>query len=225
MARTSCPAPHPQPLSGPTGIAAALALALAGCAMPYDRGLDSVHQPVVERTRYALDLGTGPGGLAYGEQQRLDGWLEALGARTGDRLTLEAAADDIATRNAVTAIAARHGLLVDTAPTGSGEQAAPGSVRVLLARSTASVPGCPDWSAKSDSNLANGTTSNFGCAVNGNFAAMVADPEHLLHGAGGDGDGLAATGSKAIAAWRDAPPTGTQGLKQASTGAQGSQQQ
>jgi hypothetical protein len=62
-----------RPLAGPD--------ALAGCGgIATNRSLDSIHQPVVERTNYTLDVTTGPGGLSYPEQRRLTGWFEAMAA-------------------------------------------------------------------------------------------------------------------------------------------------
>jgi pilus assembly protein CpaD len=79
------------------------------------------------------------------------------------------------------------------------------------------VPGCPDWSAKSDVNVRNATSTNYGCAINSNLAAMVANPEHLLKGAENTGSTTVMTSSKAIDSYREAPPTGEKGLKQEST--------
>ena len=87
-----------------------------------------------------------------------------------------------------------------------------GSVRVVATRTVASVPGCPDWSANSDMNYTNGTSPNFGCGVNSNLAAMVADPEHLLQGAAGTGDTVVMSSTKAIATYRNQTPTGAEGL-------------
>ncbi len=115
------------------------------------------------------------------------------------------------------AIAARYGLLVgEDAPVTTG-QIAPGTVRIVVSRSSATVPNCPNWSAKSDTNFNNATYSNYGCAVNSNLASMVADPEHLLHGAKGTGETVVMSASKAIDSYRVAPPTGEKGLKQSST--------
>jgi pilus assembly protein CpaD len=117
----------------------------------------------------------------------------------------------------VEAVAGRFGLLVgDQAPVTNGFVNA-GTVRVIVTRSTASVPGCPDWSVKSDVNLGNATSSGYGCATNGNFAAMTADPEHLLHGAAGTGTTTVMSSTKAIESYREAKPTGEGGLKQEST--------
>jgi pilus assembly protein CpaD len=55
-------------------------------------------------------------------------------------------------------------------------------IRVIVTRSTASVPSCPDWSTSSDANYNSGNHSNHGCAINSNIAAMIADPEDLVRG-------------------------------------------
>ena len=54
--------------------------------------------------------------------------------------------------------------------------------------------------------------SNMGCAVNSNLAAMVANPEDLIHGREGSGVGDTLTSTKAVDAYRKAPPTGNKGL-------------
>jgi pilus assembly protein CpaD len=195
-----------------------LAAGLAGCGtMATNRSLDSVHQPVVGRSNYTLDIATYGGALALPEQRRLAGWFDALDLRYGDRVSVDDPSGSEATREAVAALAARHGLLVsDDAPVTPG-QVAPGNARVVVSRATASVPGCPDWSSKSDTNLQNATYSNYGCAANSNLAAMVADPEHLLHGASGTGETVVMSSSKAISSYREQKPTGEKGLKEATT--------
>ena len=59
--------------------------------------------------------------------------------------------------------------------------------------------------------------SNLGCAVNSNLAAMVANPEDLIHGREGSGVGDTLTSIKAVDAYRKAEPTGNKGLKDIST--------
>jgi pilus assembly protein CpaD len=208
--------------SAPKTAAAALALSLgamlAGCGgFATNASLDSVHQPVVERVNYTLDVTTGPGGLSYPEQQRLAGWFEAMDLRYGDRISVDDPLGSEPTRAAVQALAARYGLMLsDAAPTTQGYVTA-GTARIVVTRSQASVPGCPDWSASSDFNPNNATSSNFGCAVNSNLAAMVADPEHLVKGAQGVSDTTVMSSNKAISAYREQKPTGSEGLKQTST--------
>ena len=193
----------------------AVCVSLSGCAT--NRGLESLNQPVVSRTNYTLDVASYGGGVPLAEQRRLAGWFETLDLRYGDRISVDDPGADGASREAVAAIAARYGLLVgEDAPVTTG-QIAPGTVRVVVSRSSATVPNCPNWSAKSDTNLNNATYPNYGCAVNSNLAAMVADPEHLLHGAKGSGETVVMSSSKAIGSYREAKPTGEQGLKQNTT--------
>lgn len=199
-------------------IALSLGTLLAGCGgMPKNQQLESIHQPVVSRTNYTLDVATNPGGISLPEVRRRAGWFEALDLRYGDRITIDDPLSSGATRAAVEAVAGRFGLLVgDTAPVTPGA-VNPGMARIVVTRSTAQVPGCPDWSAKSDANLLNATSSNYGCASNANLAAMVADPEHLLKGANSTGRTVVMSGNKAIDMYREAKPTGEGGLKQNST--------
>jgi pilus assembly protein CpaD len=201
-----------------SALTVSLSLGLAACGgMPTNGSLESVHQPVVQRTNYVLDINAGPGGVSLPEQRRLSGWFEAMNLRYGDRISIDDPMRSSANRAAVEAVAGRFGLLVgDVAPVTAGAVNA-GTVRVIVTRSSASVSGCPDWSAKSDTNFHNATSSNYGCATNANLAAMVADPEHLLHGARGSGNTTVMSSTKAIESYREAPPTGEKGLKQEST--------
>ncbi len=201
-----------------SALSASLVLILGGCGgMPSNRSVESIHQPVVTRTNYTLDITAGPGGVSIPEQRRLAGWFEAMDLRYGDRITIDDPLKSGATRAAVQGVAGRYGMIVgDEAPVTPG-YVNPGTVRVVVSRSTAEVPGCPDWSVKSETNLANGTSSNYGCATNSNLAAMVADPEHLLHGANGTGTTTVMSGNKAIDSYREAPPTGEKGLSNQST--------
>ena len=199
----------------PAALTLALGVGLSGCAT--NRGLESLNQPVVSRTNYTLDVGSYGGGVPLAEQRRLAGWFETLDLRYGDRISVDDPGVDGAAREAIAAIAARYGLLVgEDAPVTTG-QIAPGTVRVVVSRSSATVPNCPNWAAKSDTNLNNATYTNYGCAVNSNLASMVADPEHLLHGAKGSGETVVMSSSKAIGSYREAKPTGEQGLKQNTT--------
>lgn len=202
-----------------TAIALALGLALAGCSnVPNNQSLESIHQPVVERTNYTLDVTTGPGGLSLPEQRRLAGWFEAMDLRYGDRISVDDPLASGATRAAIAAVASRYGLLLsDDAPVTPGYVNA-GTARVIVTRTLAHVPGCPDWSTTSETNLLNATSSSFGCAVNGNLAAMVANPEHLVKGAEGTGETVVMSSTKAIDTYRETKPTGAAGLKTTDTG-------
>ena len=200
-------------------LALSLGLALGACGgMPTNRSLESVKQPVVERTNYTFDVRANQGGLAISEQKRLADWFEAMDLRYGDRVAIDDPMASGATREAVSKLAGRHGILIsDGAPVTAG-YVDPGNVRVVLTRSTASVPGCPDWSAKSDMNYANATSPGYGCSINGNLAAMVANPEDLVTGQKGTGQTVVTTSSKAIGSYREQAPTGEGGLKENGTG-------
>lgn len=186
-----------------------LGLTLSACGdMPNNRSLYSVKQPVVERNNYTLDLAAGADGLTVPERQRLSEWFETMKLGYGDRVALDGAVAGEAVREDIAAIAARHGLLLsEGAPVTEGF-VEPGSVRVVVTRSRAYVPGCPDWSDRYASNLTNSTSDDFGCSVNSNLAAMVADPEHLLKGAEGTGETVVMSSTKAIETYRAASPTG-----------------
>ncbi|WP_082698097.1 CpaD family pilus assembly protein [Novosphingobium fuchskuhlense] len=202
-------------------LAGMLSLPLAACNSPatdMNRSLDSVRQPVVQRTSFVFDVQTLPGGgLAVSEQRRLAGWLDALDLGYGDRVSVDDPVDSSQTREAVEKVAGRFGmLLADIAPVTEGS-IAPGTARIVVSRTEASVPGCPDWSDKIDNRTNNATSPNFGCAVNGNMAVMVANKEDLVHGAKGMSTTITQSNSKAIKSYRDQPPTGAQGLKSVSS--------
>lgn len=203
-----------------TAIAFGLGLSLAACGgVPDNRSVYSIHQPVVEKSDYRIDVTSSGAGLAYGEQGRLAGWFEAMGLKDGDRISVDDPGMSTATRSAIAAVAERYGLVLDEATTPSGTVPA-GTTRVTISRAKAYVPGCPDWSAKSDFNPGNATSTNYGCSVNSNLAAMVANPEDLIHGQTDTGSTTVMTSNKAIDAYRAAAPTG-KGNSVSATGSKG----
>jgi pilus assembly protein CpaD len=199
-------------------IALSLGLALSACGdHPDNRSLYSVKQPVVERANYTIDLASGAGGLPVPEQQRLAEWFDTMNLRFGDRVAIDGTATSDAVHADVAALAARHGLLLSEGAPVTNGFVEPGMVRVVVTRSRAHVPGCPDWSDRFATNLENATADGYGCAINGNLAAMVADPQHLLHGAEGTGETVVMSSTKAIETYRDAEPTGKAGLPSVSS--------
>ena len=70
-------------------LALGTAIAVAGCSGTANRGVESVHQPVVTRAAYAFDVAAGTGGLAPGERARLAGWLETMRMRYGDEIGID----------------------------------------------------------------------------------------------------------------------------------------
>lgn len=188
--------------------AASLGLALAGCGgMATNNTVYSQRQPVVDRQTFSLDVSTSGSGLAIAEQSRLNGWFEAMDLGYGDKVTVDDPSANPAVAEAVNDLAGRFGLILDkTAPTTAGFLQ-PGQARVIITRSSAEVPGCPDWSKKSDLNLLNATSPNYGCAVNGNMAAMIANPEDLLEGQKGSPDRLVNPSNRAIGIYRANGPS------------------
>jgi pilus assembly protein CpaD len=199
----------------------ALGTALAGCStanggdLP-DRGIASVNVPVVTTADYVFDAAAPGGALAPGEADRLNGWFSTLGLGYGDSVYIDGAYGPVA-REQVARLAGQYGMLVsEGAPVTQGA-IQPGSVRVVVSRRRAEVPGCPNWSRPSSPDFANRSMSNFGCAVNSNLAMQVANPEDLLHGQEGSAVADAITGAKAVQFYRTTPPTGAKGLQDIST--------
>lgn len=196
----------------------ACSASLTACATDESRGLESVHQAVVSRTDYVFDV-PAPNGdqFAPSDADRLNGWFNSIKLRFGDRLAVDSPGGDRGGRAAVAVLAARYGMLVEErAPVTEGVIPS-GDVRIVISRMTASVPKCPDFDKTSASQFNGAQPSNYGCAVNSNLAAMVADPNDLLAGREGSESVDASTSTKAIKAYRIAPTTGTAGLKNEST--------
>ena len=201
----------------PTAALLALGLTLGACG-PVNRGLESANQPVVNRTDYVFDVrAAGLDSQSSADAGRLAAWFDSLELGYGDRVSIdESAAYSGRSRDVVAAIAARHGLLLsDAAPVTAGA-IEPGSVRVIVSRTVAGVPNCPNWDRKSQPDFAGSTASNYGCATNSNLAAMMANPEDLVRGQTGR-DQDPRTASKAIKSYRDAKPTGEGGLEKTDT--------
>lgn len=207
---------------GATALALSLTVGLSGCATggmdpTHNSSLNSVNQPVVQSSNFTLDLAANSTGLSVPEQARLADWFTTLDLGYGDRISIDDASTNPAVREDVAAVASRFSLLLEEgAPITVGYLAA-GNVRVVVTRSTASVPSCPNWSGHSNGNLGNRTSPGYGCSVNGNLAAMVADPQHLLEGATGSGETVVMSSTRAIETYRAATPTGAGGLPATST--------
>jgi pilus assembly protein CpaD len=193
----------------------ALGSALAGCqtAPGHDnpaRGFAAVNVPVVTSADYVFDA-TAPGGaLATGEGERLNGWFQGLGLGYGDTVYVDG--NGSTARAQVGVIAGRYGMFVTPGAPITAGMVQPASVRVIVARRRAVVPGCPNWSVASQPDWDNKTMSNYGCAVNSNLAAMIANPEDLVHGREGASTTDTVTAARAIEMYRATPPSGTKGL-------------
>ena len=189
----------------------ALATSLAGCtgAAFSNRSLESVHQPVVRNAIYQFDVAASNGELPPSEQGRLQGWFDAMGVRYGDRVAIEDTSvyGASSAQATVRSIVERRGLLLSNEVPVTTGAVPEGHLRVVVTRASASVPSCPNWDSKSSINPTNSTSSNYGCAINSNLAAMVADPNDLIKGASNTGSDPAAA-TRAIKTYRTKPQTG-----------------
>jgi pilus assembly protein CpaD len=178
----------------------------------------SVHQPVVERSEFVLDLATEGGRVSRAEVERLHGWFQSIGLRYGDHIAVDEGYGAGRARDDIALAVSEYGLaLAEGAPVTQGQVAA-GSVRVVASRDVASVPGCPDWDpADNGINPRQNTSTNYGCATNANLSAMIANPSDLVRGQTDSGNGAASTASRAIRVFRQRQPTGQQALPAAST--------
>jgi pilus assembly protein CpaD len=191
---------------------------LAGCASgprgpltaQNNPSLYSVHQPVVERTDFVLELDAAGDRLSAGERARLAAWFDSIELRYGDRLYVEEPRDypSVGARNGVASLVEEYGMFLQpgSAPVVAGVTS-PGTIRVVASRAIASVPGCPNWTEEQILSTVR-TSSNFGCATNSNIAAMVADPNDLVLGREGSVRSSSQTANRAVRVYRDRQPTG-----------------
>ena len=190
----------------------ALAAGLAGCQTPTaadiaDRGLSAVNQPVLVRSDFAMDTQAPSGMLSPEELARIDGWFRGLELGYGDAIAVDGAYADPA-RAQIAELAGRYGILVQQAAPVTAGAVAPGTVRVVVSRNRAEVPGCPNWDTISQPNYSNRSMPNFGCGVNSALAMQVANPQDLFHGQESPSAVDAIAGAKAIRMYRDWPLTG-----------------
>ena len=88
-------------------IALSLGLAVSGCNTPgtMNRSLNSVKQPVIEQSTFALDLSTTSDGLPVPEQHRLSDWFQAMNVNYGDRIAVDDASANPEAREDVARVA------------------------------------------------------------------------------------------------------------------------
>ncbi len=192
-------------------IAMPIATAHAGRA---NRGVDSVHQPVVQRSDFVLDVsGNGLDPAAAAQVQQ---WFNAIGLAYGDRISIDTSYGAASSNRDIATIVGSYGLFLSQGAPVTEGAIAPGNVRIIVSRSTASVPECPNYSRPSQPNFTAAASSNYGCGVNSTLAAMVANPEDLVRGQEARGSSPE-TAAKAIKIWRTTEPTSQNGLKSEST--------
>jgi pilus assembly protein CpaD len=203
---------------------ATLMLALGACVTDttsYNRGMDSIRQPVVSYTSFVYDIGVGPdGGLSDSERDRLEGWLGSINIGYGDSVAIATESGDYgrAMHDGIASVIAGYSLLLGQDDSAQAGRAPEGAVRLIVRRALASVPGCPDWSIKDENTGMGQTSPNYGCGVNSNLAAMVANPADLVRGETNDSALRTATSNKAIQTYREKKPTGTGDLKNITPG-------
>jgi pilus assembly protein CpaD len=183
-------------------------------APPENWTLYSRNQPVVQRTDYVLELANPGPGLPVSERARLRAWFTSLGLGYGDRVSVDSVYGDDPARADVARVAAEYGLLLSVGAPPVAGRPEPGAVRIIVSRSVAHVPGCP---FADEHQGPTATSLNYGCSVNSNLAAMIADPNDLVLGQAGSAAGDPSTAAKAIKTYRDAKPTGSAGLANASS--------
>lgn len=204
----------------------AIALMTTACGPETNRltpisnpSLYSVNQPIVQRTDYVLDLAATGNGISDYELGRLAGWFESLQLGYGDKIAVDQGPNyaDPESKRDIADVAAEFGLLLSEGAPITGGAVQPGSLRVIVSRTSASVPGCPIW----DDEMVGAperTASNYGCAVNSNLAAMIADPNDLVLGQRRDGVGDPREAARAVTSYRNRAPTSFNSLKSESAG-------
>ncbi len=109
---------------------AALGVGASACA-PVNQPLSAVnnptlysmHQPVVQRTDFVIDLATGGDRVSPSELDRLRGWLASIDVSYGDRLSIDEPQgyESASVRGDIASVAADYGLLLsDGAPVLNG---------------------------------------------------------------------------------------------------------
>ena len=178
-------------------------------------GMQSVHQPVVSHTNFIFDVaGDESNGMSPAEKERLNGWLDSIEVGYGDRVAIANDGGHVspATRQSIADVLGHRGMLIDEDSSAEAGKAPYGAVRLIVRRASASVPGCPDWKDKQEATMSNGVSRNYGCATNGNLAAMIANPDDLVRGQSTNSDLRTATSNMAIKTYREKAPTGSGAL-------------
>jgi pilus assembly protein CpaD len=149
------------------------------------------HPIAVKQGEVSLDLAVYPGtsGLNESQKGQVYGFLQDYKAQSSDRLLIRApsgganetaamrAYDDV--RRAMRNAGVKPALVTLEPYFANGDPTAP--LRMSYLQVVAVPPDCPDWSEDIGRDPQNMSWPNLGCATQRNFAAMVANPEDLLH--------------------------------------------
>jgi pilus assembly protein CpaD len=136
-----------------------------------------------------VQFGAGADGMSSEDAAKFDSFLTdyrlhgngSLGISVPSGASSRAAITYFGERAAASGIS-RDKILVSTHDAANGDR----RVDVSYIAYTAHTQSCGDWSESESFTLENQTPKNFGCSVQQNIAAMVADPRDLL-GPGGQG--------------------------------------
>ena len=183
----------PRTIAGRAACMAFLALAVTSCGATAPPELarenyigaarDMIAVASIPGTHFVY-LGGKSGHLTKVERDRLGAFVTAIAANRPESLRvalrgpagpaqLQAVADQLI----VDGVDPKHIVLADRR---SGPPAPRGSIVVEVERAIAAQPNCPGWVDHISAPEDNRTEPNFGCSDVSNFAAMVADPHHLI---------------------------------------------
>jgi pilus assembly protein CpaD len=195
-------------------LAGALVLSVGLAACSDNRGVSSLKVPTVSAQVVTHDVRFGTDNrLSAADAKALEAFLGGIGVAYGDHLSIDdpASAGAGDRRAAVARVAARFGMLIEDVAVPTGARPASGTVRLVVSRAQATPPACPDWSDAPVMTMTGAMSSNHGCAVNNNLAAMIADPRDLEQGKTYQGPNAKQIG-KAIDAYAKKKPTGADPL-------------
>ena len=149
------------------------------------------HPIAVRQGEVVLDLSVYPGssGLNESQKSQVYGFLHDYKSQSSERLLIRApsggpnetaamrAYDDV--RKALRTTGVRPAAVTLEPYFANGDPSAP--VRLSYLQFVAEPPDCPDWSENIGRDPKNMPWPNMGCTTQRNLAAMVANPEDLLH--------------------------------------------
>lgn len=149
------------------------------------------HPIAVRQGEVVLDIAVPPGssGLNPSQKGQVYGFLRDYKSQSSDRLLIRApsgganetaamrAYDDV--RKAMRSAGIRSAAVILEPYFGNGDPSAP--LRLSYLQFVAQPPDCPDWSENLARDPKNMPWPNMGCATQRNLAAMVANPEDLVH--------------------------------------------
>ena len=149
-------------------------------------GVAAVNVPVVTSADYVFDAAAPGGAWRRAKAQRLNGWFQGLGLGYGDNVYVDGGSRPrrgARLRRSSAPMACRFRPARRSRPAWSSPDRSASSSR-------AAAPSCPvaRIGAAVAARLGQQDDVEFGCGVNSDLAAMVADPEDLLHGREGVGD-------------------------------------